>query len=180
MAKFRGEAVEDVELEDQDETPDVAGDSDNDSDAPKPKAKAVKAGKKKAKTVEVAVDDEDEKPAAKGKAKSAKAGKAKAEPKEVKDRKPRKTIFSEDGLAFGEKSLAGKVFTLAAREEGVSVEKARKYLDANKKEKKGGTWVLGRIRKGQRKDGKVAWKVIDDGKISGILKVGKPRAKIAA
>ena len=182
MAKFRepAEEVEVEEVEDQD-SPDQAGDSDSDSDAHK-SAKAVNAAKKKkkAKTVEVAVEDEDGKPApvAKKKAKSAKAvGKTNAEPKE---RKPRKTIFSEDGLAFGDKSLAGRVFNLASREQGVSVKNVRKFLEENKNEKKGGTWVLGRIRKGQRKDGKVAWKVIDDGKISGVLKVGKPKAKMAA
>ncbi len=182
MPKFR-KNEEEVELEDDDERPDPAGkdeDEDSDDEDSKPKSKLKKktkapveveedeepTPKKKVATAKkkvVETEDEEEE-TSKPKAK-AKSGKTKAK----KERKPRATILGETGLPYGEESMIGKAFLMARK--GVPVEKLRAFIEKSKESKKGGSWVLTRLRSGHRHDGKATWKVVDDGKESGVLKI---------
>lgn len=180
VTKFR-ERDEEVELED-DERPDPAGD-DEDSDDEKPKSKLKKkvkaaveveeeeeAPKKKVvkkKVVEVE-DEEEETPKSKTKTKA----KASAKPK--KPRKPRETNLEKYGIPYEPETMIGKGFTLASRKEGVPVERLKALIEKNKQGKKGGYWVLTDLRKGEWRGAK--WKVLDDGKESGVLKISFKQA----
>lgn len=165
MAKFRQNAEVDFENEEID----PAGDSDSDtestgkkekSEAPKPKLV-----KKKVKVTEDSDQTETKPKAAK------KAAKAKTNGSEKKERKERKTILSETGLPYGAESMIGKAFLMARK--GVSLDKLKKFIEENKETKKGGNWVITRLRSGHRHDNKVTWKVMEE---NGVLKVGEPKA----
>ncbi len=179
MPKFR-KNEEEVELEDDDERPDPAGtDEDSDDEDSKPKSKLKKktkasveveedeepTPKKKvaAKKKVVETEDEDEetsKPKAKAKVKSVKA---------KKERKPRETNLEKYGIPYEPDTMIGKAFTLASRKEGILVEKLKALIEKNKQSKKGGYWVLTDLRKGEWRGTK--WKVLDDGKESGLMKI---------
>ena len=171
VAKFRKPEEEELDMED--ESPDPVGAEDTDSDEETPRPKLVK----KAKKVKAAEEEAPKKVAKKKvKATAEKAPKkvAKAKKEKVKKaRAPRKTIFTETGEPYGEESMVGRAFAMARK--GVAIEKLKAFIDKEKETKKGGSWVITRLRSGHRGDGKVVWKVIDPGTESGTLKIGPPR-----
>lgn len=66
------------------------------------------------------------------------------------------------------KSAIGQVMDMAQREQGVRVEEAKEFLKA----KGVRLWVISFVRAGEGNG--FRWQVIDDGKKSGVIRVGKP------